>query len=136
MEKALTSEVTHLIASEWGSKKCKVAFDLGKPVMTNDWVDQVLLWLLFSLRDLVPCVLFCFFLPKVSLLSFPLPIVPLMFILPPPPPSLPSPLSSSCSCSCSSSSCSWWRCCCCCSSSLRSHEGYGDGVVKIHVSSI
>ena len=33
--------VSHLVAGEVGSKKYSVAAQLGKPIMTPDWVDAV-----------------------------------------------------------------------------------------------
>lgn len=40
-DRNLDSNITHLIATEWGSRKCKVATELGKPVMTCSWIDHV-----------------------------------------------------------------------------------------------
>ena len=37
---ALSNTVTHLVANEWGSEKCKVAHELGKPIMTEQWVRR------------------------------------------------------------------------------------------------
>eukprot|EP00038_Savillea_parva_P031985 m.92593 g.92593 ORF g.92593 m.92593 type:complete len:1437 (-) comp9964_c0_seq2:206-4516(-) len=40
-DRHLNADVTHVIASAWGSQKCVVATELGKPVMTVDWVEDL-----------------------------------------------------------------------------------------------
>jgi hypothetical protein len=41
VDRSLNSDVTHLIATGWGSRKCEVATELGKPVMTEAWIEHV-----------------------------------------------------------------------------------------------
>lgn len=40
IEKTLCTEVTHIVAKEWGSEKCKVGHEIGKPIMSVAWVHE------------------------------------------------------------------------------------------------